>query len=54
LWATDLVSRRKVSLAHAGIQTVYHQAHSIVTTLTTAPKAFNTVQVEKVMGDGQS
>ena len=54
LWATVLVSRRGECLAHVGSQTVDHQVHSLVTTLTTVPMTFNTMQVEKVMGNGQS
>jgi len=40
-WATELVSRRGESLVHPGIQTMDHQAHSLVTILTTIPRACN-------------
>jgi len=47
--ATDLVLRRVESLAHAGIQTVDHQAYSLFTVQSTISRAFNRMEVEKIM-----
>jgi len=47
--ATDLVLRRVESLAHAGIQTVDHQAYCLFTIQSTISRAFNRMEVEKVM-----